>query len=55
VPPAEPAAAALVGSVTDGLLVVRLPDGSVAVTGGEVRQDRPDDGYGIVLVEGELR
>jgi hypothetical protein len=55
VPPAEPAGAVLVGSVTDGLLVIPLPDGSVAITGGEVRQDRPDDGYGIVIVEGGLR
>ncbi|MFO7692153.1 MAG: hypothetical protein R6V57_03605 [Vicinamibacterales bacterium] len=54
-PPAEPAGAVLVGSFTDGLLVVPLPDGSVAITGGEARRGRPDDGYGIVLVEGELR
>ena len=55
VPPAEPAGAVLVGSVSDGVLVIPLPDGSVAVTGGEPRRGRPDDGYGIVLVEGELR
>jgi hypothetical protein len=55
VPPAEPAGAVLVGSVTDGLVVIPLPDGSVAITGGEARQDRPDDGYGIVIVEGGLR
>jgi hypothetical protein len=54
-PHVEPAAAALVGSVTDGILVVPLPDGSVAITGGEARKDRPDPGYGIVLVEGEFR
>ena len=54
-PHVEPAAADLVGSVTDGLLVVPLPDGSVAITGGGARQDRPDDGYGIVLAEGDLR
>ena len=54
-PHVEPAAAVLVGSVSDGLLVVPLPDGSVAITGGEARQDRPDDGYGIVLAEGDLR
>jgi hypothetical protein len=51
----EPARAALSGTVTDGLLVVPLPDGSVAITGGEARQDRPDEGYGFVLVEGERR
>jgi hypothetical protein len=54
-PHLEPATAALVGSVTDGLLVVPLPDGSVSITGGEPRRGRPDDGYGIVIVEGELR
>ncbi len=51
----EPATAVLVGFVTDGLLVVPLPDGSTAITGGESRRGRPDEGYGIVLVEGELR
>jgi hypothetical protein len=51
----EPATASLSGSFTDGLLVVSLPDGSVAITGGEARRDRPQDGYGFVLVEGELR
>lgn len=55
VPHVEPPAAVLVGSVTDGLLVVPLPDGSVAITGGEARQNRPEDGYGLVLVEGDLR
>jgi ferric-dicitrate binding protein FerR (iron transport regulator) len=43
------------GTLTDGLLVVPLPDGSVAISGGEARRGRPDDGYGIVIVEGELR
>ena len=43
------------GTLTDGLLVVPLPDGSVAISGGEARPGRPDDGYGIVIVEGELR
>jgi len=55
VPQVEPAGAVLIGSVTDGLLVVPLPDGSVSITGGEARRGRPDDGYGIVFVEGELR
>ncbi|MCU0250675.1 MAG: hypothetical protein MUE61_10720 [Vicinamibacterales bacterium] len=54
-PRVEPAGAVLVGSVTDGLLVIPLPDGSTAITGGESRRGRPDDGYGIVFVEGELR
>jgi len=54
-PHVEPAGGVLVGSVTDGLLVIPLPDGSTAITGGESRRGRPDDGYGIVFVEGELR
>ena len=51
----EPATVSLSGSFTDGLLVVSLPDGSVAITGGEVRRDRPQAGYGLVLVQGEPR
>jgi len=51
-PSVEPAGAVLVGSVTDGLLVIPLPDGSTAITGGVARQDRPKEGYGLVLVEG---
>ena len=50
-----PVTRSLSGSFTDGLLVVPLPDGSVAITGGEARRDRPEDGYGFVLVQGELR
>ena len=51
----EPARAALSGTFAEGLLVVPLPDGSTAISGGEARQDRPEEGYGIILVEGELR
>lgn len=57
-PPAAepvPATVSLSGSFIDGLLVVSLPDGSLAITGGEARTDRPKDGYGLVLVEGEFR
>ena len=51
----EPATVSLSGSFTDGLLVVSLPDGSVAITGGEARRDRPQEGCGLVLVQGEPR
>jgi hypothetical protein len=51
----ETARISLSGTFTEDLLVVPLPDGSVAVTGGEARRERPQHGYGIVLVEGELR
>ena len=54
-PQVEPTPVSLSGSFTDGLLTVPLPDGSVSITGGDVRLDRPQDGCGIVLVEGELR
>ncbi len=48
-------APSLTGSFTDGVLVVSLPDGSVSIHGGGAREDRPPEGYGIVLVEGEFR
>ena len=41
-PRVEPAGAVLVGSVTDGLVVVPLPDGSMAITGGVSRRERPE-------------
>jgi len=44
----------LSGSFTDGVLVVPLPDGSVSIAGDGSRDDRPPDGCGIVLVEGEF-
>ena len=55
--PAEraPAIDALHASFVDGVFVVPLPDGSASITSSEARDDRPPDGYGIVLVEGELR
>jgi hypothetical protein len=34
---------------------VSAPDGSVSVSGPGARDDRPQDGSGIVLVEGEPR
>ena len=55
-PEPEPSASPfLSGSVTDGVLVVALPDGSTSISWGGARDDRPPDGSGIVLVEGELR
>ena len=42
-------------SFVDGVCVLPLPDGSASITSGEARDDRPPDGYGIVLVQGELR
>jgi hypothetical protein len=45
----------LSGSLTDGLLVISLPDGSVSISDEGTRDSRPPDGYGIVLVEGDPR
>ena len=54
-PGVEAPGAFLSGSFTEGLLVVSMPDGSVAITGGGARENRPEPGFGIVLVEGEPR
>ena len=43
------------GSLTDGVLVVSLPDGSAGIVGGAARRDRPSDGIGLVFVEGGPR
>jgi hypothetical protein len=45
----------LVGSLVDGVLIVPIPDGTIVIDGPGRRDDRPSDGYGIVLVEGEVR
>ncbi|HNV03506.1 MAG TPA: RNA polymerase sigma factor [Vicinamibacterales bacterium] len=52
-PPAVPDA--ISGTLSDGLLVVRMPDGSTSITGGPARQSRPPEGHGLLLVEGEAR
>ena len=58
-PPSTPAADVSVldlsGSLVDGVLVLPIPDDGVVIVGPGERDDRPSDGYGIVLVEGELR
>ena len=53
--PKPPPELSLSGSFTDGLLAVSLPDGSMSITSSGAREDRPPDGYGIVLVEGEIK
>jgi len=53
--PAPVAHLSLSGSFTDGVLVVPLPDGSVSIAGDGSRDDRPPDGCGIVLVEGDFK
>jgi len=53
--PEPPAVMSLSGSFTDGLLAVSLPDGSTSITSAGAREDRPPDGYGIVLVEGGIK
>jgi ferric-dicitrate binding protein FerR (iron transport regulator) len=53
--PGPPEIESLNASLVDGVVVLPLPDGSASITSAEARDDRPPDGYGIVLVEGELR
>ena len=45
----------LAGTLSEGLVVVPLPDGSTSITGGPAREGRTPEGYGFVLAEGELR
>ena len=40
---------------TDGVLVVPVSDTDIVIVGAGERGERPPDGFGIVLVEGELR
>ena len=44
----------LSGSFIDGVLVVPFPDDSVVIASAE-RRDRPRDGSGIVVVEGDVK
>lgn len=46
---------ALDATLSEGLVIVQLPDGSTSITGGPAREGRTPEGYGFVLVEGELR
>jgi len=52
-PAAEPSE--LSGYITDGALVVSMPDGSVLISAGEPRTDRPPDGFALVILEGVTR
>jgi hypothetical protein len=45
----------LSGSFTGDVLVLSEPDGSVSVSGPGTRDDRPPEGFGIVLVEGDAK
>jgi len=55
-PAAEPSEPLMLsGVLTDGALIVSLPDGSTSISWGDARDDRPPDGSGIVFVEGAIR
>jgi len=55
-PAAEPSEPPMLsGVITDGALVVSMPDGSTSISWGDARDDRPPDGSGIVFVEGAIR
>ena len=54
--PAAPAGPkVLTGALSDGLLVIEMPDGSTSITGGPARAGRSPEGHGLLLVEGEPR
>jgi hypothetical protein len=57
-PPAArqtPAVTELSGSFVDGVLVVSIPGDGVVIAAPEPRDDRPRNGSGIVVVEGDIR
>jgi hypothetical protein len=45
----------LFGSFVDGVLIVPIPDDVIVVAQPERRENRPRDGSGIVVVEGDAR
>jgi hypothetical protein len=56
-PSATPQAGAVIqlsGSVVDGVLILPIPDDGIVIATSE-RRDRPRDGSGIVVVEGDVR
>lgn len=53
--PVEPAAPAMSGVLYDGVLVLTFPDESVSIIGADRGDERPPEGFGIVLVNGEIR
>jgi hypothetical protein len=55
-PAAEPSEPPMLsGVITDGALVVSMPDGSVLISAGGPRTDRLPDGFALVIVEGAIR
>lgn len=53
--PAETTEQVVTASFIDGVLVLTFPDGSASISGADRRDERPPDGFGIVLVNGEIR
>ena len=53
--PRHPGSIELTGSAVGGVLVVLASDHDFIIVGGDERGERPPDGYGVVLVEGESR
>ena len=51
--PAEPAAPVVSGVLYDGVLVLTFPDGSASIVGADRGDERPPDGFGIVLIDVE--
>lgn len=53
--PAETTEQVVTASFVDGVLVLSFPDGSASISGADRRDERPPDGFGIVLVNGDTR
>jgi hypothetical protein len=51
--PAPAAPGAPDASFTDGVLVLPLSDGTTAILGPGTRDERPPEGFGIVLISGD--
>jgi len=45
----------LAGSFVEGVLIVPIPDEVIVIAQPERREDRPREGSGIVVVEGDVR
>ena len=45
----------LTGSFVDGVLIVPIPGDVIVIAGPDQRDDRPPEGSGVVLLEGDAR
>jgi hypothetical protein len=45
----------LTGSFVDGVLIIPIPGDVIVIAGPDQRDDRPPEGSGVVLLEGDAR